>query len=160
MIGAADLASGEIGGTADLSVCFADLVEFTRLGEEIAPEELGSVAGRFEEMATAVAEPPVRLVKMIGDAAMLVSPDPEAMLEAALRLIEAAEAEGDEFPVLRAGLAFGPTLAAGGRLLRPPGQPGQPDHRRRQARQRPRRRGDAKTPSATASPTPSPASGA
>ena len=62
VIGAADLASGEIRGTADLSVCFADLVEFTRLGEEIAAEELGSVAGRFEEMASAVVEPPVRLV--------------------------------------------------------------------------------------------------
>ena len=114
VIGAADLASGEIRGTADLSVCFADLVEFTRLGEEIAAEELGSVAGRFEEMASAVVEPPVRLVKMIGDAAMMVSPDPEATLGAALRLIEAADEEGDEFPFLRAGLALGPTLTQAG----------------------------------------------
>ena len=114
VIGAADLASGEIRGTADLCVCFADLVEFTRLGEEIAPEELGSVAGRFEEMASAVVEPPVRLVKMIGDAAMMVSTEPEPMLDAALRLIEAADEEGDEFPYLRAGLAYGPTLAQTG----------------------------------------------
>ena len=114
VIGAADLASGEIRGTADLSVCFADLVEFTRLGEEIAPEELGSVAGRFEEMASAVVEPPVRLVKMIGDAAMMVSPEPEPMLGAALRLIEAADEEGDEFPFLRAGLAYGTTLSQAG----------------------------------------------
>jgi adenylate cyclase len=114
VIGAADLASGEIQGTAVLSVCFADLVEFTRLGEEIAPEELGSVAGRLEEMASAVAQPPVRLVKTIGDAAMLVSSDPGAMLEAASRLIEAAEAEGEEFPYLRAGLALGPTVSQAG----------------------------------------------
>ena len=114
VIGAADLASGEIGGTVDLAVCFADMVEFTRLGEEIAPEELGSVAGRFEEMATAVAEPPVRLVKMIGDAAMLVSVEPEPMLEATLRLIAAAEEEGSEFPWLRAGIASGPTLPQSG----------------------------------------------
>jgi len=114
VIGTADLASGEIRGTAELCVCFADLVEFTRLGEEIAPEELGEVAGRFEEMASAVAEPPVRLVKMIGDAAMLVCTDPRAMLEAALRLIEAADEEGDEFPYVRAGLAFGTTLAQAG----------------------------------------------
>ena len=58
-------------------------------------------------MASAVAEPPVRLVKMIGDAAMLVSTEPSAMLDAALRLVEAAEAEGEEFPFLRAGIAFG-----------------------------------------------------
>jgi adenylate cyclase len=114
VIGTADLASGEIRGTANLAVCFADLVEFTRLGEEIAPEELGSVAGRFEEMASAVVEPPVRLVKMIGDAAMMVSPEPEPMLAAALRLIEAADEEGDEFPFLRAGLAYGSTLTQAG----------------------------------------------
>lgn len=114
VIGAADLASGELRGTADLAVCFADLVEFTRLGEEIAPEELGSVAGKFEEMATAVAEPPVRLVKMIGDAAMLVSAEPEPLLAAALELIELAEGEGEDFPFLRAGLAFGPALAQSG----------------------------------------------
>ncbi len=114
VIGIADLASGEIRGATERTVCFADLVEFTRLGEEIAPEELGSVAGRFEELATAVAEPPVRLVKMIGDAAMMVSPEPEPMLSAALRLIEAADQEGDEFPYLRAGLALGSTIAQAG----------------------------------------------
>lgn len=114
VIGAADLASGEIRGTVDLAICFADLVEFTRLGEEIAPEELGSVAGRFEEMAAAVAESPVRLVKMIGDAAMLVSTEVEPMVGAALDLIEMAEGEGQDFPFLRAGLAYGPTLAQSG----------------------------------------------
>ena len=114
VIGAADLASGEIGGAVEMTTCFADLVEFTRLGEEIPPEELGLVAGRLEEMATAVAEPPVRLVKMIGDAVMLVSSDPAPLVRASLALIAAAEAEGDEFPWLRAGLASGPTLPQSG----------------------------------------------
>jgi adenylate cyclase len=114
VIGATDLASGEVGGTVDLTVCFADLVEFTRLGEEIAPEELGMVAGRLEEMATAVAEPPVRLVKTIGDEVMLVSSEPEPMVAAALQLIDAAEAEGQQFPWLRAGIASGPTLPQSG----------------------------------------------
>jgi adenylate cyclase len=114
VMGAADLASGEIGGTVELTVCFADLVEFTRLGEEIAAEELGMVAGRLEEMATAVAEPPVRLVKSIGDAVMLVSSEAEPMVAAALALIAAAEAEGQQFPWLRAGLATGPTLPQSG----------------------------------------------
>ena len=114
VIGAADLASGEMGATTEVSVCFADLVGFTKLGEEIPPEELGLVAGRLEEMATAVAEPPVRLVKTIGDAAMLVSTDAEAMTAAALRLVEASEEEGEEFPSLRAGIARGPALAQTG----------------------------------------------
>ena len=114
VIGATALASGEIGGTVELTVCFADLVEFTRLGEEIAPEELGMVAGRLEEMASAVAEPPVRLVKTIGDEVMLVSPEPEPMVTAALALIHAAEQEGQQFPWLRAGIASGPTLPQSG----------------------------------------------
>jgi adenylate cyclase len=114
VIGAADLASGEMGATTEVSVCFADLVGFTKLGEEIPPEELGLVAGRLEEMATAVAETPVRLVKTIGDAAMLVSPDAEAMTAAALRLVEASEQEGEEFPSLRAGIARGLALAQTG----------------------------------------------
>jgi len=114
VIGAADLASGEIGGTVELTVCFADLVEFTRLGEEIAAEELGMVAGRLEEMASAVAEPPVRLVKTIGDAVMLVSTEAEPMVGAVLQLIAAAESEGQHFPWLRAGLASGPTLPQSG----------------------------------------------
>jgi adenylate cyclase len=114
VIGLADLASGEIGGTVELSICFADLVEFTSLGEEIAPEELGEVAGRFEELATGIAVAPVRLVKTIGDAAMLVSTEAEPLVEAALDLVAAAAAEGDQFPVLRAGIATGPTLPQAG----------------------------------------------
>ncbi len=114
VIGTADLASGELGATTEVSVCFADLVGFTKLGEEIDPEELGLVAGRLEEMATAVAEPPVRLVKTIGDAAMLVSAEPGAMADAALRLVEASEEEGEEFPNLRAGLARGPAVRQAG----------------------------------------------
>ncbi len=114
VIGAADLASGEMGTTSELAVCFADLVGFTKLGEELPTEELGLVAGRLEEMATAVAEPPVRLVKLIGDAAMLVSAEVEPMVEAALRLVEASQREGDEFPRLRAGVAYGSVLAQTG----------------------------------------------
>ncbi|HEV2727376.1 MAG TPA: adenylate cyclase regulatory domain-containing protein, partial [Solirubrobacterales bacterium] len=114
VIGAADLAAGEIGGTVELTVCFADLVEFTRLGEEIDAAELGMVAGRLEEMASAVAEPPVRLVKTIGDEVMLVSTEAEPMVAAALSLIHAAEQEGQQFPWLRAGIATGPTLPQSG----------------------------------------------
>lgn len=114
VLGAADLAAGEIGGVVELTVCFADVVEFTSLGEEIAPEELGMVAGRLEEMAAEVAEAPVRLVKTIGDAAMLVSAEAKPLVDAALDLIATAEAEGDQFPLLRAGLATGPTLPQSG----------------------------------------------
>jgi adenylate cyclase len=107
VLGAGDIASGQPGTATDISVCFADLVGFTKLGEQVETEELGLIAGRLDELATAVAEPPVRLVKLIGDAAMLVSTDAAAMVEAALKMVEAADEEGDEFPRLRAGIAHG-----------------------------------------------------
>jgi adenylate cyclase len=106
VIDTAELAAGEA-GTSQAAVCFADLVGFTKIGEQVETEELGLIASRLDELATAVAEPPVRLVKLIGDGAMLVSTDAEAMVEAALRMVEAAEAEGEEFPSLRAGVAHG-----------------------------------------------------
>jgi adenylate cyclase len=114
VIGAADLEAGEIGGVVDRTVCFADLVEFTSLGEEIAPEELGEVVGRFEALATSVVTAPVRLVKSIGDAVMLVSPEAAPLVATALDLVAAAAAEGDDFPILRAGIATGPTLPQSG----------------------------------------------
>jgi len=114
VIGAADLAAGEMGAGPGVAVCFADLVGFTKLGEQVETEELGLIAGRLDELATAVAEPPVRLVKLIGDAAMLVSTDAAAMVEAALRMVEAADEEGDEFPRLRAGVAHGSVHAQAG----------------------------------------------
>jgi adenylate cyclase len=61
-----------------------------------------------------VAHPPVRLVKTIGDAAMLASAEPEPVLDAALNLIDAADAEGEDFPQLRAGVALGQALPRAG----------------------------------------------
>jgi adenylate cyclase len=114
VIGAADLAAGEVGGATDVAVAFVDMVDFTKLGEQIPAEELGLVAGRLEELASEVAESPVRVVKLIGDAAMLVSPEPPALVDAALRMIEAGEKEGEDFPLLRGGLAHGTALSQGG----------------------------------------------
>jgi adenylate cyclase len=114
VIAAADLASGDVGRANDISVCFADLVDFTKLGERVDVEQLGLVAGKLEDLATSVAEPPVRLVKTIGDAAMLVSNDAAPLGEAALELIKAADAEGEDFPLLRIGIAYGPAVGRGG----------------------------------------------
>jgi adenylate cyclase len=69
-------------------------------------EELGSVAGRLSYLAGEACEPPVRLVKLIGDAVMLVSPKPEPMIDVALRLVESAAAD-EGFPPLRVGIACG-----------------------------------------------------
>jgi adenylate cyclase len=114
IISAAERSGGRLPGSREVAVCFADLVGFTRLGEEVPPDELGRLAVRLESLATDVAEPPVRLVKTIGDAAMLASAEPEPLLDAALNLIDAANAEGEQFPQLRAGAALGLALPRAG----------------------------------------------
>lgn len=108
------LESGELAGALKVSVAFADLVGFTRLGERLPASDLGRVAGRLAGMATDVAQGPVQLVKTIGDAAMLVSPETRPLIDAVLALLAAADAEGEEFPRLRAGAARGTALARGG----------------------------------------------
>jgi adenylate cyclase len=60
-----------------------------------------------------VAEPPIRLIKLIGDAAMLVCTDVARLVDAAQQLAEAA-AEDDSLPRLRAGIAAGEALSRGG----------------------------------------------
>src|SRR4051812_7526764 len=97
-----------------INVSFADLVGFTKLGEQLPPEEIGRVAGRLGELAADVAQPPVRLVKTIGDAAMLMSPETEPLVQVTLELVRAADDAGEDFPMLRAGVARGEAIGRGG----------------------------------------------
>ncbi len=112
MIGREERATGRLDGAQEVTVCFADLVGFTRLGGEVEVQELGSVAGALARLAAETAQPPVRLVKTIGDAAMFVSTDPEPLVEMALALVDGAEQA--ELPSLRAGIASGPALFRAG----------------------------------------------
>ena len=97
-----------------VTVMFADMVGFTQLGESLAPDEIGALTGRFGELVSGAVAPPARLVKLIGDAAMLVGPDAAVVVDAALDLLEAAQGEGGEFPILRAGIAHGDAFPRGG----------------------------------------------
>jgi adenylate cyclase len=98
-----------------LAVGFADLVGFTKLGEQLPFEELGRVTGRLEELAREVSNGPVRLVKLIGDAAMFASVDTDALLEATHTLLERmGEGDEDEQPLIRAGCAYGSVFTRGG----------------------------------------------
>jgi adenylate cyclase len=108
----AELAEGRLAGSDEITIAFADLVGFTRLGEMLEIEQLGQMTGRLFELASEVARPPVRLVKMIGDAAMFSSRDPLPLVEAVVGLVDAAGT--DEIPSLKAGVATGPALGRGG----------------------------------------------
>jgi adenylate cyclase len=106
IVTAEQLATGRLGEARDCAIAFADLVGFTELGETIPSEELGSVAWRLSRLAEQVVEPPAKIVKEIGDAVMLVAPEPAELVETTLRLVEG----GEGLPAIRAGVAYGPAV--------------------------------------------------
>ena len=91
-ISAAERLEGSLPGAREVSVAFADLVGFTRLGEEVPPDELSRVADRLAELTGDTLRGDVRLVKTIA----------------------AADGEGEDFPQLRAGVASGEALSRAG----------------------------------------------
>lgn len=112
VVNEAELAEGRVTGSDEMTIAFADLVGFTRLGESLDIEQIGDLSDRLFELAAEAARPPVRLVKMIGDAAMFASRDSQPLLDAVLQLVESAGTE--EIPPLRAGVARGQALGRGG----------------------------------------------
>src|SRR5262245_28044425 len=108
----AEIAAGRLTGTDEITVAFADLVGFTRLGESLEIEQIGDLTGRLFGLASDAARPPVRLVKMIGDAAMFASVESEPLLDAVVGLVAGAGSE--QIPPLRAGVARGRALGRGG----------------------------------------------
>jgi adenylate cyclase len=112
VISEAELAEGRLSGSDEVTIAFADLVGFTRLGESLEIEQIGELTGRLFTLASEAARPPVRLVKMIGDAAMFSSRETVPLLDSVVGLVDAAGNE--ELPSLRAGVAHGQALSRGG----------------------------------------------
>lgn len=113
-VNAAERAAGKpLPGARQISVAFADLVGFTRIGEAVTPEELGHLANRLAILARDMTVPPVRFIKTIGDAVMFVCPEPQPLLDVVLKLVEAVDSDND-FPRLRAGVASGMAVSRAG----------------------------------------------
>lgn len=106
--------AGRLVGTREMAVCFADLSEFTPLGERISVNRVAAIGSRMADIAAQVAGGDVELVKTVGDGALLVSPEVDALLDTAQTLHEEVEAEGEDFPPVRAGIAFGDAVTRGG----------------------------------------------
>ena len=113
-VNAGERAAGKpLPGARQVTVGFADLVGFTRLGEVVSAEELGQLANRLADLARDVTAPPVRFIKTIGDAVMLVCPEPMPLLDTVLKLVEIVDSDND-FPRLRAGAASGMAVSRAG----------------------------------------------
>jgi adenylate cyclase len=105
---------GRLAGTRDVAIAFADLVGYTRLGDSLPAEDLGSIAGRFADLAVGSIRRPVTLVKTIGDGAMFASPEVPPLIAGLKALVTSVAGEGERFPDVRVGVAFGPATARGG----------------------------------------------
>jgi adenylate cyclase len=110
----AERRAGKLANTREMTIAFADLAGYTELGNVLGSEALGSIAGRFGELVTKALCRPVRLVKMIGDAAMFASPDVPPMLETLADLRRRVEEADGGLPPIRIGVTHGPATARGG----------------------------------------------
>lgn len=111
VISQAELQAGRLAGAQPITVGFVDIVGFTKLGEDVAPEDLGPVVRSFERAVADAVQAPVRLVKTIGDAAMLVGPEPGPVVDTVVGLVERSQEDG---PLLRGGVASGEGLSRAG----------------------------------------------
>jgi adenylate cyclase len=100
-------------GARNITVAFADVVGFTQMSTVLAAEGVERLASRLTDLTRDIVVPPVRLIKSIGDAVMLVSPHPVDLLEAVLELSGATDRDS-AFPTLRVGVSSGSAVCRAG----------------------------------------------
>ena len=95
------------------AIAFVDLAGYTRLTETQGDELAARSAARLAELADAAARPRGgRLVKLLGDGAMLHFRDPRGAVLATLDLIDSIREAG--LPAGHAGISAGPVVARDG----------------------------------------------
>lgn len=101
-------ASTNLGEVLDVAVAFVDLVGFTRLSASVEPAVVGELLAAFEDVSHHQAQRAgeVIVVKLIGDAVMLLGGEADEVADAALGVVE-ARAPGLDDVARRAGLAAG-----------------------------------------------------
>jgi adenylate cyclase len=114
----AQIADGSLAGATPVSIGFADVVGFTKMGEQLGAQRLRDVAAGLGELGAEVAVGGVRVVKTIGDAVMLAGPRPGPVVASMLALQERVGAE--DFPRIRAGVATGDAVPRAGDWFGPP----------------------------------------
>jgi adenylate cyclase len=109
-----DFVEALIAGRLDLAVVFVDLVGSTAWTAAAGPDQRRRALERFEQAAwEAATTNGGRLVKLIGDEAMVVARTPAAACRIAAQLCAAAEHDPD-LPLARGGVAWGEVEARDG----------------------------------------------
>ena len=95
------------GGTEPCAVGFVDLVGYSALTASLDAADLTDLVSRFDELAIAgCLDAGARVVKLVGDAVLFVSPSPGVVLNAARAIVAAVERD-PRLPSGRAGVDFG-----------------------------------------------------
>ncbi|GAC1443437.1 MAG: hypothetical protein NVSMB55_16930 [Mycobacteriales bacterium] len=98
----------------DLVLCFADLVGWTSLSRTAGSGQLAALVQQFERhVAAAASGHRTRVVKLLGDGAMLVTHEPADAFAFALQLVASVQADAS-LPAVRVGVAAGPVLTVNG----------------------------------------------
>jgi adenylate cyclase len=101
---------GRYGELRPMAIAFVDLVSSTALSESSSAERLAELIVAFESTVYDCAgRAGVRVVKTIGDEAMISGDDPDGVVRAALAIVEFCVAH-PVFASARAGVAAGPVL--------------------------------------------------
>jgi adenylate cyclase len=97
----------------EATFAFVDMAGFTALTEAQGDEDAADLATMFAELTRAALAPGDRLIKTIGDAVLITSPDAAAGLSLIERLLTEAANEA-RLPTLRAGLHHGEAVERDG----------------------------------------------
>jgi len=94
-----------------MAVGFADIVGYTSQSRRLTESELEELVEHFESTSNHICtEHDGRIVKTIGDEILFVAYEPEGAAQIALELVERHDKD-ERFPLVRAGVAYGPVLA-------------------------------------------------
>ncbi|MDN5900082.1 MAG: adenylate/guanylate cyclase domain-containing protein [Brachybacterium sp.] len=101
------------------AIGFADLVQFTRLAQDLPGTELADMVGRFESLSRdVISVGGGRVVKTVGDEIMFLADTPEDGAQIAVSLAEAIT-ESPDLPPIRVGLAWGSMFSRYGDVFGP-----------------------------------------
>ncbi|WP_342395215.1 adenylate/guanylate cyclase domain-containing protein [Nocardioides sp. T2.26MG-1] len=103
-----------------MAVCFVDIVGYTSRSKSLDEAELVAWLEHFEDAATGlVVDRGGRIIKTIGDEVLFVTDRAEDAAEAALELTARGADDGDPFPAVRAGIAYGEVVSRLGDVFGP-----------------------------------------
>lgn len=107
-------------GTTQLSIGFADIVQFTALSNTLTEEKIGDLVELFESRcADVVAVQRGRVIKSLGDSVLFVNDDPIRAYDTAQGIINVIGRD-PRMPDVRVGLATGSVVTRLGDVYGPP----------------------------------------